>query len=125
MAHCGEEGTFCLIGLFCGRAGFLHFVEQAYILDGDHSLICEDLQDGNLLVRKRLGVAFTHANTANRFSFSQHRDEQGTFDGLCADIALRDLGQVLCMFHIRYVNNCTFQDCTCRQRTVPLKRGRV
>ncbi len=75
VTHGCQEGALCLVGSFGRGTGLLGFVEKAYILDRDHRLICKDLQDGNLFVCKRLKLTFTDANTADRFSFSQHRDK--------------------------------------------------
>ena len=49
VAHGGEEGALGRVGLLGGGAGVLRFVEQAHVLNGDHSLVAEGMRDRNFV----------------------------------------------------------------------------
>jgi hypothetical protein len=55
---------------------FTQFAEQARILDGDHGLVSEGLDQLNLLIRKRLYFKSAEHDCANGFALSQQRSGQ-------------------------------------------------
>ena len=57
VAHRGEERALGLVGRLRRGARFLGFVEQARVLDRDHRLVGEGLQQSDLLRRKRRPLA--------------------------------------------------------------------
>src|SRR5215467_9039399 len=51
----------------------LEFGEQSHVLDGDDGLVGEGLEEGDLIVTKRVG--FAHADRADGTALFEHRDE--------------------------------------------------
>src|SRR5207249_3493275 len=72
LAQCRQllDGTGQLA---CPR---LQLLEEADVLDGDHRLVGEGLQQLDLVVGERSRLGATHLDDAYRGTFSQHRDEE-------------------------------------------------
>src|SRR5262249_15722845 len=49
------------------------FLEQTYILDGDHSLIGEGFEEGDLLIGERSHLGTANHNSSNRNILSEQR----------------------------------------------------
>src|SRR5262249_10298659 len=51
----------------------LQLSEQPHVLDRDHRLVRQGLQEFNLLVRERKGLCAAHCKRSNDFAFPKHR----------------------------------------------------
>ena len=70
----------------------LQLVEQAHVLDGDHRLVGEGLEEGDLSLREELRLGAEDRERANRDSFSHQGDAEGRAEAQASRVraALRE-----------------------------------
>ena len=73
--HLGGRGLM-LQGLAQFRVAFLQFFEQPHVLDGNDGLVCEGLQQSDLLLREWADCGAPDQNNADRTPFSLQRGDQ-------------------------------------------------
>ena len=75
MAHGGEEGALGVVGGLGRGTRLLRLPEQPRVLDRDHGLIGEGLEERELLVAERLRRHPRDLDRAHAAPFPQHRRE--------------------------------------------------
>src|SRR5690348_13753609 len=102
VRHIREELGLVLVGDFELVALVLDLAEKSCVLNRDHRLVGERLQQRNLLVRERTDVVATDENRADAASLPHHRGKDGSLyaDPATTDTCLRrrramlDIGNV-------------------------------
>src|ERR1700730_1576168 len=95
MAHVGQKLRLMLAGLCKLAALVLDFVEQPHVLDGDHGLVGEGLDQLDLLGGERADLRTEQHDDPDRATFAQERNGQygppaaGTRRGLRSVLGLR------------------------------------
>src|SRR6516225_3584825 len=72
VTHIGEELRFVLARDFELATLVLDFVEQPHVLNSDHSLVSESLNQFNLFFRKRTNVPTINSDYANQLIVLEH-----------------------------------------------------
>src|SRR5262245_43741275 len=93
MRHVGQELGLVLAGDFdlatllrdLSITG-LQFFEQPHVLDGDHSLVCERLEERDVMLGKRYGLSPRNTNSPDGLAVANHwdHDDAAVSDGLCS-----------------------------------------
>jgi hypothetical protein len=73
VRHVGKEFGLVLVRGFELKALLLDFTEQPRVLNGDHRLVGEGLEQRDFLVGKRSSMLAADEDRADAFAFPEHR----------------------------------------------------
>src|SRR5262249_1414602 len=90
------------------RIAFLDLLEQAHILDSDHRLISEGLDERNLLVSKWPNFLSDKTNRTDWHAFPQQRNSEHRSITVLRRSASRKISRNL--YEVRKVNDLTLGD---------------